>query len=127
LHPANVFRLSADGVAPGTKYAEVVALEKAKLTLAPHVKLVMPETRISSWSVYQTADVCFTVRGTVGVERAALGKRVVTAGTGPYSGHGFTIDPTSRDDYEQTVRHTAELPRMTEEEHDRALRYAHWL
>ena len=58
---------------------------------------------------------------------AALGKRVVTAGTGHYAGHGFTADPRTRADYERIVLDPTRLPPMTADEHDRALRFAYWL
>ncbi|MEO9035554.1 MAG: hypothetical protein ABI442_08605, partial [Gemmatimonadaceae bacterium] len=126
LHPVNVWRLAADGTADA-KYSEMAALEDAGIALAPHVKLVMPDTRVSSWSLFQAADYCFTVRGTVGIEMAMLGKRVVTAGTGHYSAHGFTVDPESREAYRDIVLNPTSLAPMSSEERDRAMRFANAL
>jgi hypothetical protein len=123
LHPVNVWRLAADGTSDMT-YSEIAALETAGVRPAPHVKLVMPETRVSAWSLYQAADYCFTVRGTVGIEMAMLGKRVVTSGDGHYSGHGFTVDPGSRDEYARIALNPTSLPAMTSAERDRAARFA---
>jgi len=123
LHPVNVWRRAAEGAA-GATYSELAALEQAGVGLASHVKLVMPDTRVSSWSLFQAADYCFTVRGTVGIEMAMLGKRVVTAGTGHYSDHGFTVDPPSRAAYEQNVLNPTALSPMTDAERDRAVRFA---
>ncbi|HEX3866633.1 MAG TPA: hypothetical protein VHV78_07750 [Gemmatimonadaceae bacterium] len=126
LHPVNVWRLAADG-ADGTTFAELAALEHAGIRVAPHVKILMPDTPVSTWSLFRVADYCFTVRGTVGIEMAALGKRVVTAGTGHYAAHGFTVDPRTRDDYEAIVRDPTRLQPMSESERHRALRFAHVL
>ena len=44
-------------------------------------------------------DYGITVRGTSGIELAALGKQVLIAGTGRYEEIGFTINPKSKKDY----------------------------
>lgn len=67
--------------------------------LRSHVKLIPPDTDISPLSLLGIMDGCVTVRGTIGVEAAATGIPVLTAGTGRYEGKGFTIDSSSRDEY----------------------------
>ena len=48
-------------------------------------------------------DYGLTVRGTVGIELAALGKTVITAGTGRYEKANITINPKSIDEYENVI------------------------
>jgi hypothetical protein len=102
LHPVNVWRKEVDEQ-EREQYAELLALEQAGITLEPHVKILLPDTAVSSWSLYQATDFCVTVRGTVGFENAALGKAVIVAGSGPYSGLGFTVEPASVEEYRQTL------------------------
>lgn len=126
LHPVNVWRLEADGAA-NERYSELVALEEAGVELAPHVHLLLPDTNISTWSLFQLGDYCLTVRGTVGIEMAALGKRVITAGNGHYSKRGFTTTPRTIPEYEDMVLSIEKLPPANDDERNRALRYAYWL
>lgn len=126
LHPVNAWRLEADGIA-GARYSEITALEEAGIRLAPHVQLVLPDTPISTWSLFEASDYCVTVRGTVGVEMAALGKQVITAGSGPYSARGFTLNPQSIADHARILATIQDLPRPESTARERALRYGHWL
>ena len=123
LHPVNVWRRELDGT-QHSKYSEIAALEAAGIRLAPHVKLIMPETPMNTWTLFELSDYCVTVRGTVGVEMAALGKPVIVAGTGPYSPRGFTINPLSVKDYENTLAGIQDIAPLSEEKRDLALRYA---
>lgn len=127
LHPVNVWRLEADGEA-GRKYSELEALAAAGVKPAAHVKILLPDTEVSTWSVFQVADFCLTVRGTVGMEMAALGKRVLITGTGPYSERGFTTNFRDRAEYEKALLNLQhEAPAATADARDRACRYAHWV
>jgi hypothetical protein len=65
------------------------------------------------------------VRGTSGLEMAALAKTVITAGTGRYEGNGFTIDPGSAQEYLDVLRRLDKLPPPTAEQARLARRYAH--
>jgi hypothetical protein len=125
LHPVNVWRLEADGVS-NERYSEIVALEQAGIELAPHVHLLLPDTNISTWSLFQLGDYCVTVRGTVGIEMAAQGKRVITAGSGHYSNRGFTTTPRTIAEYEEMILNIEKLPPASVDERRHALRYAYW-
>jgi hypothetical protein len=93
LHPANVWKRSLQGVTG--EYSEITLLRERVGPLPDHISVLSPETRVSSLSLYRFADVGITVRGTPGMEMACFGKPVITAGTGRYSGLGFTVDPPS--------------------------------
>jgi hypothetical protein len=126
LHPVNVWRLEADG-AVNERYSELVALDEAGIKLSPHVRLLLPDTHISTWSLFEAGDYGVTVRGTVGIEMAALGKRVITAGGGHYSARHFTTTPKSIEEYAGMILNIDKLPPAGAKERDRALRYAYWL
>jgi hypothetical protein len=55
------------------------------------------------------------VRGTIGMELPCFGIPVVTAGTGRYTGRGFTIDPATWDDYTTLLAQLGEVPRLDDE------------
>lgn len=125
-HPANAFRL-AHGDVQGP-VAEVELVHRQFRELPEHVRLLLPETPISSLALYRHADVGITVRGTAGLEMACFGKPVLTAGSGHYSGLGFTCDSRSRDEYLDRLRRieTFTAP-LSGEQRTRARRYAHAL
>ena len=121
IHPDYVWKLQAMG---GGEVRDQVALDGRIGALPDHVKLLPPETDISTFSLFDVADYCLTVRGTIGIEMSCFGVPVLTAGTGRYSGLGFTIDSASRDEYLERLRHIQEIPRMNEEQIELAKKHA---
>ncbi|MCY4523761.1 MAG: hypothetical protein OXB84_03370, partial [Halobacteriovoraceae bacterium] len=92
-----------------------------------HIKIISPEDDISTYSLYGIIDYCLTIRGTCGIEAALLGKRVLTAGTGGYSGRGFTYDFDSKEEYLKTVNQIEKVPPMSDVEIQLAEKYAYGL
>lgn len=125
LHPGNIWKSRRDGLI-GESVDERVAREAVRPWPA-HIKLLPPDAPLNTYSVLQASDYCLTVRGTVGIEAAALGIPVLTAGTGRYSGLGFTVDFTRRDQYLRTLERIQDLPRLTTAETELAKKYAHAL
>jgi len=58
---------------------------------------------------------------------ACHGVPVITAGTGRYSGLGFTVDSTSAEEYLQRLAHIQELPPMSQGKTELARRFAYAL
>lgn len=116
IHPANLVKDKRDGLIG--KSAEILALERSIAKLPDHVHVILPETEISTWSLLSATDYCLTVRGTVGIEAALLGKVVLTAGTGRYDRHGFTHDYDSREAYLEALSRieTLDLPKYNSQE-----------
>ncbi|HVF53669.1 MAG TPA: hypothetical protein VNC78_08705 [Actinomycetota bacterium] len=104
LHPANRWKLAVSG-RPG-RYNELALLKRVG-DLPSHVQLVMPNDPIDTLDLYRGGDYCITVRGTPGMEMACFGKTVLTAGSGRYSGLGFTVDSDSAQEY---LARLAQLP-----------------
>jgi hypothetical protein len=69
--------------------------------LPPHIGVCPPDWR--SEEVIQFVDAVVTVRGTIGIEAAACGTPVLTAGSGWYHDCGFAYAAETRDDYRRLL------------------------
>ncbi len=118
VHPVNVWRSRMDGAALVQLEAE--ALHKRFGELPAHVKLMPAETAVNTFSLFKVIDFGLTVRGTIGMELPCFGIPVVTAGTGRYAARGFTIDPTSRDEYANLLERLPDIASLDAEQIRRA-------
>lgn len=107
--------------------AEIAALSRALGPLPPHIRLIPPDTPVSTWSLLEVMDYCVTVRGTIGIEASMLGIPVLTAGTGRYDRKGFTIDSASRAEYLDRVASIDTIRPLSEQARTLAQRYAYGL
>jgi hypothetical protein len=121
LHPANMYK------ALTAELNDETAIRDAIGELPPHVKLLRPDTDINTFSLFRLADYGITIRGTVGVELPCFGVPILTAGTGRYSGLGFTDDSTTAVEYLDKLARIHELPRLTEEQTVLAKKHAYGL
>lgn len=124
VHPSNLWRGEFDTLLKG-KYEEERVIEQAIGKLPPHVRIVPANTEINPYTWFQLADYGITVRGTSGLEMAALGKCVITAGTGRYEGNGFTFDPRTADEYRDLLRQLPNITPLTQKQIELAKRYAY--
>lgn len=123
IHPANLVKNARDGV--GTEPSELVAIRSLGESVPSHVRIIQPDSRISTLSLYHVMDYCVTVRGTVGIEAASFGIPVFTAGTGRYDRRGFTIDSDTRTQYLDRLRLIHETPPMSAGQRNLAERFAY--
>jgi hypothetical protein len=123
LHPANLWKRARDGAAG--EFSELKLIRARLGALPPHVKLLFPETEISTLSLFAFTDYGVTVRGTSGMELPCFGKPTLTAGTGRYSGLGFTVDSADAGEYLERLAGLQHLPPMTDAARLRARRHAH--
>ncbi|MBI2638008.1 hypothetical protein HYW83_00250 [Candidatus Peregrinibacteria bacterium] len=123
IHPANVVKLNRDGYKG--ELVEKLTIREVIGELPSHVKLLEPTTKISTFSLYSWIDYCLTVRGTPGIEAAMFGIPVLTAGTGRYDRHGFTIDSSTREDYLEKLSKIHTYPRLTPEQIELAEKFAY--
>jgi len=122
-HPVNVWRSKSDGAA--MEQLEAKALHAAFGELPDHVRFMPADTDINTFSLFGAIDYGLTVRGTIGMELPCFGIPVVTAGTGRYSGRGFTLDPSTAEAFRNLLRHLHEVPRLSADEISLARRYAY--
>ena len=108
LHPANVWKRRRDR-AEG-ELTELAAIRDAIGELPPHVHLLAPDNEISTWSLFDVTDWGLTIRGSIGFELPCFGTPVLTAGTGFYSGRGFTVDSATADEYLARLASIEEIP-----------------
>jgi hypothetical protein len=125
LHPANVWKRKLEGQTG--ELPELEAIRSKLGELPPHVRLLLPDTDVSTLSLFELADFAITIRGTVGVEAPVFGVPVVTGGTSHYSGRGFTLDSATADEYRALLARLHEQPRLTEEQVLLAKKHAHAL
>lgn len=123
LHPANIWKRAQANVKGS--YGEIDLIEREIGALPPHVKVLMPDTDISTLSLFRVADYGITVRGTVGIELPCFGVPVVTAGTGRYSGFGFTVDHETAEAYLATLGRLQDLGPLSPGQVEDAKRYAY--
>lgn len=125
LHPDLAWKLKNEGYSGELR--DLLAMRTAVGVLPKHVKLILPDTDISTYSFFEITHYCLTVRGTIGIEMACHGVPVITAGTGRYSHLGFTLDSSSVEAYLQMVANIQNLPSMTDEQIQLARRFAYAL
>ena len=113
LHPENVRRWEETT----GRYA-LENLEEYRLLvdlfpdgLPDHIRLMTPENDTSTLSLFEFADYALTVRGTIGLEFPCYGVPTLTAGSGGYSGRGFTLDSSTADEYLARLARIEEIPR----------------
>lgn len=123
LHPANTYRRANMGYTG--EFGELVAIREALGGIPSNLAIVYPTDPVNPLSWFQNLDFAITVRGTVGAEIPCFGKRVLTAGTGRYSGLGFTDDSSSAAEYLGKLGRLQTLPPFTEEATRLALRHAY--
>ena len=124
IHPSNIWR-GESSFKLGGRYEEERLIHEYFGELPAHVRLVYPDDHYSPLAWMQLADIGVTVRGTAGLEMAALGKLVITAGTGRYEGLGFTMDPQNEDDYRALLQSAASAPVLMQSRQHLARLYAY--
>lgn len=125
LHPANKFRNANLGYRG--EYGEILALREAFGAIPASLKIVYPEEQVSPLSFFRITDYGITVRGTVGIELPCFGIPVLTAGTGRYSGKGFTVDARTREEYLARIARIQDVPALTEAQIRDGIRYAYYV
>lgn len=125
LHPDLVWKLKYEGYSG--ELQDAIAIRSELGSLPAHVKLVSPDTDISTFSLFEITNVCVTVRGTIGIEMACHGIPVLTAGTGRYSNCGFTIDSRTREEYFDHLAHAHAIPPLSPHQTELARRFAYTL
>jgi capsule polysaccharide export protein KpsC/LpsZ len=123
IHPANTVKNRREGITG--ELAENAVIRQHIGILPAHVKIIPADSNINTFSLFSLMDYCLTVRGTIGIEAASCGIPVITAGTGRYDRHGFTIDSDSRGEYLDKLSHLHQIPPLKDGQHELAQRFAY--
>lgn len=115
VHPSNLWRGELEYF-HGGKYEEVRLIEQYIGDLPDHVRLVYPDTPLSPYTWLQVADYGITVRGTSGIELGALGKTVITAGSGRYEEVGFSVNSGTVAEYLALLSNIQDVPAPSDEQ-----------
>jgi Capsule polysaccharide biosynthesis protein len=113
-----------------TRGTSVVDIVKETLPELPaHMHLVGPREKINTYDIMQVTDLGMVYTTTVGMEMAMHGIPVLVTGLTHYRGRGFTIDPTSWDDYFRQLEKILKSPekhRLSQAKIDLAWQYAYY-
>lgn len=90
-----------------------------------NVRIVPPESDISSYRLMEMSDAVVVYTSTTGLEAAVRGNPVVVAGETHYRGKGFTIDVETKEEYRELLDSGLSQRNPTDEELRRAEQYAH--
>lgn len=123
LHPANIFRRSNQGYTG--EYGEILAIKEYLGKIPDNIKIIPADIDINPYSFFMLADYGITVRGTVGAELPCFGIPVLTAGTGRYSGKGFTIDSETTSEYLNRVKNIHLISPLDENSIKLAIKHAY--
>lgn len=116
---------------PGERYTKgpsVAALVNEALpTIPENIHLISANDQINTYDLLEISDLGLVYTTTVGLELAMSGIPVVVAGHTHYRDKGFTIDPSSWEDYFRILDQFAQDPQryqLTPEKVDISWRYA---
>ncbi len=123
MHPANLWKRQRDAVTK--EYSEVKLIEEHIGKLPDHVKLIYPDTKISTMTLLEIANYAITVRGTISTEAPCLGVTTLTAGTGRCDKFGFTVDSDSREEYLDKLSNITDHPKITDNQIKLARKHAY--
>ncbi len=107
---------------PCDRWYGAVRMQDFVNELPPHVKIIPDDC--DSLAVQQVADALVTIQGSIAIEGAAMGKRVLCADRSMYTDWGFAHTARSREDYADKLGHILELAMPTEEQSRHAMAYA---
>jgi hypothetical protein len=120
IHPAE----SKGGFS--TKRPIVDEINKKYNKLPHNIKVISPESDISTYTLGDIADAVIIYGSNIGLEFAVDGKRVINIGK-PYAyGKGFTLDVTSRNELVKYITNSKLIPPMTNSEIEKAERFAYF-
>ncbi|KPF66573.1 hypothetical protein IP69_14805 [Bosea sp. AAP35] len=119
IHPAEI-----SGSPPSQQRAQDVIAE-AFGALPDNVKIVPPESALSTYALAEHADAALIYATKMGVELSSVGLPVIVAGEAWVRNKGFTYDVRSPEDYLATLARLPFGKPLSPQKRDLALRYAH--
>ena len=119
IHPAE-----AKGTLP-TNQPLLAEIEREFPVLPENVKVIRPESNLSSYTLAEASHAALIYGARMGVEIAALGTPLVVAGETFNRGKGYSYDVETREEYFELLDRIQDLPRNDETAIRRARTYAY--
>src|SRR3989338_3225840 len=94
LHPA----------IPKTQESVLSVLQNRRIEISSNVIILPSDVQMTAYQLFDYADVGLVYTSTSGIEMSARGIPVITAGSAPFRGLGFTVDPGSKKEYEEYLK-----------------------
>jgi hypothetical protein len=117
---------------PGERYTDGPSVEdvvwKTFVDLPGHYHIVSANDPVNTYDLVAVADLGLTYTTTVGMEMAMSGLPVIVSGNTHYRGKGFTLDPSSWEEYYALIDQVLASPetyRLNEESYHKAWHYAY--
>jgi hypothetical protein len=117
------------GEAPGglpTNQPILPEIQRRFPELPENVKLVRPESKVSSYVLGTMSRAALVYGARMGVELVMLGVPVVVAGEAFMRGKGFTFDPASREEYLALLANSTQIETPSAEARGRARRWYYY-
>lgn len=118
VHPGELWLPEID------KEQTLRAIRDAFPELPANVRIVPPESRLSSYALGRISVASLVYGSMIGLELAAIGKPVIVCGRGVYWRKGFTYDVVEPGDYERFVRDIEHIARPDKRRAENARRFA---
>ena len=96
--------------------------------LPGNVVVIPPESKINTYDLIELSHLGLVYTTTVGMEMAMSGVPVISAGRSHYRGRGFTMDPSTSEEYMEAISRRLAEPlnkRLGENKVELAIRYAY--
>ena len=122
VHPAETRQWGKQTREPVEGY-----LAQAHPDLPPNLTVIGSKDPRRSYPLMEACDLGLVLTSTTGLELALLGKPVIVAGQVHYRDRGFTLDPSSAEEFDKMVNHALEHPQSVGADVALARRYAHAL
>lgn len=90
-----------------------------------NIRAISSDSDINTYGLLLFVNGCITIRGTLGMETAMLGKPAILAGACHYSSRGFTYDPNTKEQYLDLLRNVHNIGTLSHEQTTLARRYAY--
>lgn len=119
IHPAEVVI--------GTRQPFASLIRDRFPALPENVRVIEPQEKVNSWSIYPVADLGLVHTSTVGMEMQLLGVPCAVVSRTHFRGRGFTIDVESREDYFDLLANWSSDRADPERLRTLAVRYAYLL
>lgn len=102
-------------------YKEGLVLERINHLIKEADNVFMVPEDFNTSSIMETADAVVTCQGTVGIEAGCMGIPVVITGKPFYSGHGFTVEPRTKKEYQKCLEKLDRIKKLGSNKREEAL------